>query len=190
VTITSPPNGQQVAIGPGESGADVRVIVDAQDNVGIAEVTLLVDGVEAGVDASAPYEFDVMLGSGAHELEALAVDLDDNAGHSSAVAIEVSQDGPSEGGSDPSGDDGGSDPSGSDDGGDPSDDDDGGNDEDSGDDGEGVAGPQSLPPGFGLGAEAAGCGCTTTTSNAWWLALALLGMRRRRAAMASPRERR
>jgi len=188
VAITSPADGQQVAIAPGESDAQVRVVVDAQDNVGIAEVTLVVDGVEAGSDASEPYEFDVMLGSGAHELEALAVDLDDNAGHSSTITIEVSGDGdPSgDGGSDPSDDDGGSDPSGDGGGSDPGDDDDDDDDDDgsAGDDGEGAAGPQALPPGFGLGAEAAGCGCGSTHGTSWWIAIVMLAVRRRTRRVA------
>ncbi len=184
VTITSPPDGQQVAIAPGASSAEVRVTVDADDNVGIAEVTLVVDGVEAGSDASAPYEFDVMVGGGSHEIQALAVDLDDNAGHSATIVIEVSGGGGEDGGSDPSG--GGSDPS---DGGDGDDDDgdgdgdDGGSEGDGGDedDGDPAVGPQALPPGFGLGVGEGGCGCGSSRPSTWWLALAVLGARRRRA---------
>ena len=103
------------------------------------------------------------------------------------ITIDVAGDGgPGDGGSDPADDDGGSDPAEDDGGSDPGDDDAGDGDDgaDEGDDGEGAAGEQVLPPGFGLGAEAAGCGCGTQRSGGFGLVvmgviLRLWGRRRR-----------
>jgi hypothetical protein len=180
VTITSPADGEHVAIGAGAGDAQVRVSVAAQDDVGIAQVHLVVDGVEAGTDANPPYEFDVSLASGTHELGALAVDLDDNVGVGETISIRVGDaGGGSDEGSGPDEDDGGSS---SGDGHDVND-----GDGDDGNDGDGAAGPQALPPGFGLGSEAAGCGCGPRRVGGGWLAILVPLMLRRRVSSAGSR---
>ncbi len=157
VSITSPVDGSAIDLPPDEDEASVRVVVDASDNDGIAEVTLMVDGNEVASTTAPPFEFEVMLPAGEHVLEALAVDVGDASGHSSQVRIDVVAD--DEGGAVDDGNHGG---------------DDGDNDDDS------AMGPAVLPPGFGLDQEAPGCGCHADPRPGTPLGLAVILLARRR----------
>ncbi len=86
VAITSPASGAQV------SGI-VNVTADASDNIGVAGVQFLVDGVNAGVeDAAPPYAlaWDTRtVSNGAHTLTARARDAAGNSTLSAAVPVNV-----------------------------------------------------------------------------------------------------
>jgi glucose/arabinose dehydrogenase len=88
VSITSPASGAQV------SGI-INVTADAADNVGVAGVQFLVDGVNSGaVDTAAPYAlaWDTRtVSNGGHSLTARAGDAAGNTTLSSAVTVDVSQ---------------------------------------------------------------------------------------------------
>lgn len=85
-SITAPANGAQV------SGV-VTITATAADNVGVARVEFLIDGVLVASDASAPYShaWDSSVGAnGPRELRARAIDAAGNVGTSAAVTVSVS----------------------------------------------------------------------------------------------------
>jgi uncharacterized protein (TIGR03382 family) len=167
IAITTPTDGATSELPFGEDAMAVVVEVDAQDDGGIAEVSLVVDGAPAGALAAAPFRFEVMLASGEHELYAEGTDLEGNASHSTTVTIAI------EPALDPSGADDESDEGGSDD--DAPDD----GDSSGGDDADDPISDPALPPGFGLDSPA-GCACTSMPSAmpAAWLLLLAVGRRR------------
>jgi len=82
VTITAPANGAAVS-------GQVPVNVTAGDNVGVASVSLYVDGALYGTDSVSPYGFawdSARYASGSHTLEARAVDA---AGNSASSWVSV-----------------------------------------------------------------------------------------------------
>jgi phosphatidylserine/phosphatidylglycerophosphate/cardiolipin synthase-like enzyme len=83
--ITSP------AAGAAVSGT-VNVAVDATDNVAVARVEILLNGVVVATDTAAPYQFawDTRTGAnGVYSLQARAVDAAGNVGTSTAVQVTV-----------------------------------------------------------------------------------------------------
>ncbi len=88
VAITHPSDGATVPRG-------FAIAVDATDTSAVADVELWIDGVQVGVDATAPYEFTapVDLADGDHAVEARAVD-DGGLGSVAAVMVTVSSDAP------------------------------------------------------------------------------------------------
>jgi hypothetical protein len=81
VTITSPSNGSTVS-------GTVSIQVSATDNVGVASVSLTVDGATIGTLTTAPYTFSWTASSGTHTIVAIAKDA---AGNSASNSISVSQ---------------------------------------------------------------------------------------------------
>jgi MYXO-CTERM domain-containing protein len=77
----------------GEGGANVEltITVDAQDdNWGVGEVVLLINGMEVGSDFAAPYEWTaVSFPTGQWTIGAMAVDLNNNVGYAEDVVIGV-----------------------------------------------------------------------------------------------------
>ena len=88
VTISAPAAGTTVA-------GTTTVSASASDGVGVAGVTLLVDGAPLGAeDATAPYTLDwdtAPLAAGSHVVTAVARDAAGNASTSAAVTVVVSQ---------------------------------------------------------------------------------------------------
>ncbi|MBE7500736.1 MAG: Ig-like domain-containing protein [Verrucomicrobiales bacterium] len=86
VRITAPTAGTTVVV-----GQTVNVQVQATDDVEVALVTLLVDGVASGTDSVPPYQFTVPapLTPGTLTLEAQAVDFGGNVGVAPAVPLNV-----------------------------------------------------------------------------------------------------
>lgn len=176
VAITFPLDGQQL-----DAGTDFFLMVDANDDVGVASVTLVQDGAEIGDDGSAPFGWQIDgLGSGVYEFYAVAVDNAGNEAHSDTVTIGIGEAPPP-----PHEDDGGDDGTddGALDGAADDDEDDGGADDDADDDGEPIGDP-ALPPGFGLDDTDDGCACASAPTREWaalvpWLVL--VGVARRRA---------
>jgi len=84
VAISSPATGTSV------SGM-VTVAVNAQDNVGVTNVVLYVDGVRFAQDVTAPYGFawDTSNLTGSHTLQAVAYDAANNNGTSATVTVNV-----------------------------------------------------------------------------------------------------
>jgi Bacterial Ig domain len=85
VSITSPTNTATVS-------GNVSVLVSASDNVGVASVSLTVDGQPLGNDTSTPYSFawgTAAVPNGTHTLTATASDAAGNAA-SSSVLVTVS----------------------------------------------------------------------------------------------------
>ncbi len=83
--ITSPTAGQNVS-------GTVTVAASASDNVGVAEVKFLVDGVVAASDKKAPYSFawnTAAIAAGSHTLQAKAFDACGNVGNSSVISVNV-----------------------------------------------------------------------------------------------------
>jgi Trypsin/Bacterial Ig domain len=76
VTITSPADGATVAAG-------FKVLVDAADDRKVQRVTLNIDGTNVDNDLSMPYELQptANLAAGTHNLEVIAYDDFENAGH-------------------------------------------------------------------------------------------------------------
>ena len=71
-----------------------KVIVQANDNVGIQNVILLIDGEETGSDTSEPFEFEIeesLLAIGNHTLFAKAYDPSGNIGTSELINIEITE---------------------------------------------------------------------------------------------------
>jgi len=84
VSFTSPQNG-------GSAAGTITVQVAATDNTSVASVNLKVDGVSAGIDATAPYTFSLntlSLPNCSHSLTATAVDTAGNAA-SAGIGIVV-----------------------------------------------------------------------------------------------------
>jgi len=174
VSITSPTEGEVF-----DQGSAVMVTATAADDVGVADVRLVIDGVDDGsTDVDAPYGWSLNnLAPGSHTVVAIASDVGNNETSSAPVGFEVQSGGPGGGdGPGPTGDDD-DEGDGDGDGGDDDDDDDGiGGSDESGD---GTSGA-------GLDGDDEGCGCrqTNRTTSAWLLILLLLVRRsadRRRA---------
>ncbi len=94
LTIVDPVDGQEFM---GDGGAQVKVIVDAQDiGWGIKEVQLLVNGeaIPGGLDQFAPYEFPLKFPSGGYCLGATGVDFGGNPAEAEEVCIGVNQPAP------------------------------------------------------------------------------------------------
>lgn len=72
-------------------GARVMVEVDAQDDVAVVAVDLLVDGSVAASDAAEPFQFDfeVPLGAGSVALGARAIDVGGNVGTAPSIELTV-----------------------------------------------------------------------------------------------------
>lgn len=82
VTITSPTNGAGV-------NSTTAVNIAASDNIGVIEVTLQVDGIIQGTDATAPYSFSWNTTNSAAGIHSLLVTARDAAGNSSSNSIQV-----------------------------------------------------------------------------------------------------
>ena len=70
----------------------VTVVATASDDVGVVDVTLLVDGVALGSDITAPYEYALdttLLVDGSHTLQASARDAAGNVGQSAVLTVVV-----------------------------------------------------------------------------------------------------
>jgi poly(hydroxyalkanoate) depolymerase family esterase len=101
VAIQSPASGDTVT-------GQVTVVVAAGDDVGVASVSLTIDGADAGSDAEAPYQFAwdaTSAGPGTHDLVAVARDAAGNATTASAT-VTVPGGGGGGGGGGGNGDDG------------------------------------------------------------------------------------
>lgn len=86
VALTTPTNGSTLA-------GSVTIAANASDNVGVDHVEFLLDGNLLGSDDSVPYDISwdtATSGSGAHVLQARAVDLAGNVGTSAQVNVTVS----------------------------------------------------------------------------------------------------
>jgi hypothetical protein len=82
-------------VGASESGSSGTITLNAtaSDNVGVAKVEFLVDGVLKGTDTVAPYSMTLdstTLSNASHSLTAKAYDAANNIGTSSAVAFSIS----------------------------------------------------------------------------------------------------
>jgi len=89
VSITAPANGSTVS-------GTVTISANATDNVGVAQVDFLVDGVVKGSDTSSPYSFawdSTAAANGSHSLTARAADGAGNSATSAAVSVTVSNSG-------------------------------------------------------------------------------------------------
>ncbi|WP_219339665.1 extracellular catalytic domain type 1 short-chain-length polyhydroxyalkanoate depolymerase [Luteimonas salinisoli] len=85
VVLTAPADGAEV-------GGTVALAADASDDIGIARVEFLLDGVLLGSDDSAPYGLSwdsTAATDGAHTLQARAIDLVDNVGTSAPAHVNV-----------------------------------------------------------------------------------------------------
>jgi len=86
VSITAPASGATVS-------GTVTISANATDNVGVAQVEFLVDGVVKGTDTSSPYSYawDTNTATnGGHSLTARATDTSGNSTTSAAVSVTVS----------------------------------------------------------------------------------------------------
>jgi hypothetical protein len=84
VSITSPTGGNVAGT--------VTVSANASDNLGVARVDLLVNGVVKGSDLSAPFQFSwntTTLANGAAQLKAIAYDTSGNSTSSSIITVNV-----------------------------------------------------------------------------------------------------
>jgi hypothetical protein len=167
VAIVSPHDGDVL-----EPGSTLAVDVDASDDVGVASVTLRVDGQLAEARTEPPWTWHFPgVPEGLHEIVAIASD-GVNESESAAVVVDVREGGGGSGGGSAGGD--GGDDADEGDGGDSAGDDDGG-------DGDG------LPPGFGLDGAEAGCGCAGARhrgAGLSWLVVLLAAVGRRRRSRA------
>lgn len=85
VSITSPDDGERF-----DEGKTIRVKVDAQDDVGVARVILLLDDEAQKSDKKAPYRWSIKdLEPGKHELVAKAIDEAGNEAKSKKVLVRV-----------------------------------------------------------------------------------------------------
>ncbi|WP_162250855.1 CehA/McbA family metallohydrolase [Pelomonas sp. Root1217] len=87
---TTPPTG--TASESGTAGT-ITLSATASDNVGVARVDFVVDGVVKGSDTSSPYSMTLdstLLANGSHSLVARAYDAAGNSGASTAVAFSIS----------------------------------------------------------------------------------------------------
>lgn len=181
VSITAPTDGTEFSVGD-----SFEITVDANDDVGIDEVTLYTDGVAEQTDNSSPYGWSVAnIPEGTYEFYVEARDIAGNTSMSNVITVYVGTEAPADGGvgdegggDEGGGDDGGGDDGGITDGGDGggsagdegggsgsagdgggSDDDDDSGSGDVDDDGEDEDG--ALPSSFGMDGEPASCACTT-----------------------------
>ncbi|WEF33904.1 carboxypeptidase regulatory-like domain-containing protein [Pseudoduganella chitinolytica] len=85
-TITAPANGTQVY-----EGAPLTIAVDAQDDITVASVRFLVNGLTAFTSTGAPYQYTMTVprGVSALTLGAVARDLGGNEGSAAAVTVGV-----------------------------------------------------------------------------------------------------
>lgn len=174
VTITAPGDGAEF-----EAPASFSVVADASDDVGVAEVRILIDGMDQGSPlGTAPFSWDLSnVPVGSYTFAATAKDGAGNETTSSEVTIEVvPAGGPGDDEDGDAGDDGGGDGDGGSDG-----DDDGGADDGGGD---GDWPDPYRPDGGGQVDRGGGCGCRAPTAPAPTAALFLvagMGLGRRRA---------
>ena len=183
VSITFPLDGQEF-----DPGTELFLMVDAADDIGVASVKLVQDGMEIGDDGSSPFGWEIgALASGVYEFYAIAVDAAGNETHSDTVTIGVGE-APPPPHEDDDGDDG-TDPGDDDaDAGDDLDGEGGADDEDDeNDEGSDVDGGTALPPGFGLDGTGEGCSCNTAADPRALALFVLFGLRRRRATTRSCR---
>jgi MYXO-CTERM domain-containing protein len=179
VTIVSPGNGDVFDIPPGETQASITVEVaaDDADGFGVAEVRLQINGSDfpGNVDATPPYQWELVFSEGAYTIEAIAEDWTGNEGSATPVGIGVGQEPPDVPDPDPdtdSGDDGAGDGAG----------DEGPSDDEAGDD---EIGDEGVDDDAGISVTAA-CNCSTDDPRpispllAGLGLLGLLGLRRRR----------
>jgi hypothetical protein len=91
VAILQPQEGDRVL-----TGGTVQVSVGATDDIRVAQVRGLVDGVEVGIDVDEPFEFTFQVAPGATEvrLAALAIDSSGQSSTSEEVVLEVEPDQP------------------------------------------------------------------------------------------------
>jgi len=91
VSILSPVDGDEVV-----GGSVVAVEVAADDDIGVAGVTLLADGEIVATDTGAPYVFDlpIPLDADSVEIQATAIDFGDNAVMSELVLLNIIPDPP------------------------------------------------------------------------------------------------
>lgn len=87
----------QVVLSAPADGAEVSGVVtlsaEASDDVAVARVEFLLDGLLLGSDDSAPYAIawnSAAVSNGAHSLQARAIDLAGNVGHSPIITVQVS----------------------------------------------------------------------------------------------------
>lgn len=96
--ITFPSDGVEV-----RSNEPLTVAVDAEDDQGLAEATLYIDGVGSSIDPDMPYAWEIAeLPPGDYEIYVAVADLGGNIGLSEAIEIHVS---PAAGGSPEDGED-------------------------------------------------------------------------------------
>jgi Bacterial Ig domain len=89
---TTPPSVSIASPTGGNVSGVVAVSVNASDNVGVARVDLLVNGVTVGSDISAPYQFSwnsTGIANGAAQLKAVAYDAAGNLAQSAIVIVNV-----------------------------------------------------------------------------------------------------
>jgi hypothetical protein len=89
---TTPPTVSIASPTGGNVSGTVTVSVNASDNVGVTRVDLLVNGVSAGSDSSAPYQFpwnSANSANGAVQLKAVAYDAAGNSAQSAIVTVNV-----------------------------------------------------------------------------------------------------
>ncbi len=89
---TTPPSVSIASPTGGSVSGTVVISANASDNVGVTHVDLLVNGVAAGSDNSAPYQFSwntTSLANGAATLRAVAFDAAGNSTQSSLVSVTV-----------------------------------------------------------------------------------------------------
>ena len=177
VTITAPTDGSTYMTGGGDV-VQVAINVDANDNVGLQVVSLVINGdpVPNSDDMVAPFTWNLDFPQGSWTIEAVARDYSQNQATSDPVTVGVDQEpeppppDPDTGG-DGDGDTGNPDTGNGEEG------DSGGFDPEGG-----------LPPGYGLDQIDGGCACTTTPTRGSGIAmilqslglLGLAGLRRRR----------
>ena len=91
VSIVSPADGDEVV-----EGSVIAVEVAADDDIGVAGVTLFADGEIIGTDTGAPYVFDlpIPLDADLMEIQATAIDFGDNAVMSELVVLGIIPDPP------------------------------------------------------------------------------------------------
>jgi len=178
VSVVAPVDGDSFDL-----GASFDVLLEANDDTGVTQVALYLDGAMMATDTMTPFEgWGVNdLPAGEHDLYVEASDIAGNIATSNVVTVWVGDGAPPDGSSM---DDGG------DDRGDDDDDDDGrGDDDDDDDDDDDAGSGGGLPyfPGLMEQREDDGCGCTTSPNGSntlGWLAILLaLGLVRRRSAL-------
>ncbi len=90
---TTPPSCTLTSPAPSTISGTVTMTATASDNVGVTSVGFEVDGVEVGIDTTAPYSYTLdttTIGNGTHALGAHAHDAAGNEGHATPVDVIVS----------------------------------------------------------------------------------------------------